>query len=62
LGDGAIKQSYLYLEAQHFSTEQSGIELGGDALVLGMRFSFGRPLEQRRRAPAVGRRQDVEPP
>jgi hypothetical protein len=55
LGDGVLKQSYLYLEAQHLTTEQLGNELGGDALVLGMRFSFGRPLEHRRRVSGARR-------
>jgi hypothetical protein len=47
LGEGAIKQTYLYLEAQRFSAEKEGNELGGDALVLGLRFTFGRAIEQR---------------
>ena len=49
-GDGAIKQTYLYLEAQRFSTEQSAIELGGDALVLGVRFTFGPDIDESRTA------------
>ncbi len=44
-GDGVIKQTYLYLEAQRFSTEQSAIELGGDALVLGIRFTLGPDID-----------------
>jgi len=47
LSDGVIKQSYLYLEAQRFSAEKEGNELGGDAIVVGLRFTFGRAIEQR---------------
>jgi len=45
LGDGVIKQSYLYLEAQRFTAEKEGNELGGNAIVLGLRFTFGRAIE-----------------
>jgi hypothetical protein len=44
-GEGAIKQTYLYLEAQRISTKQSDIELGGDALVLGVRFTVGPNID-----------------
>jgi hypothetical protein len=47
LAEGVIKQSYLYLEAQRFTAEKEGHELGGDALVLGLRFTFGPAIEQR---------------
>ena len=47
LSEGVIKQSYLYLEAQRFSAEKEGNELGGDAIVVGLRFTFGRAIEQR---------------
>jgi len=41
-GGGPVKQSYVYLEWQRFSTKQSGSELGGDELRLGLRLGFGR--------------------
>ncbi|HEX5048787.1 MAG TPA: hypothetical protein VFX89_16865 [Gammaproteobacteria bacterium] len=41
-GDGAVKQTYLFLEWQQFSTKQTGIELGGDQWLLGLKFAFGR--------------------
>jgi hypothetical protein len=41
-GDGAVKQTYLFLEWQQFSTKQNGAELGGDQWVLGVKFGFGR--------------------
>ena len=40
--DGPVKQSFLFIEAQRFTTEQDGIDLGGDALLLGFRFELGR--------------------
>jgi hypothetical protein len=39
---GEVKQSYLFIEAQRFSTEQDEFELGGDAAFFGFRFEFGR--------------------
>jgi hypothetical protein len=41
-GDGPVKQTYLFLEWQRFSTEQAGAELGGEQWLLGFKFGFGR--------------------
>ena len=41
-GTGAVKQTYLFLELQRFSAEQSSSELGGDVFMLGFRFTFGK--------------------
>jgi len=35
-----LTRSYLYLEAQYFSTEVDGIDLGGVAYMLGLRMEF----------------------
>ncbi len=36
-----IQRSYLFLEAQRFTTEVDDIDLGGDVFLLGFRFEFG---------------------
>lgn len=41
-GAGPVKQTYLFLEWQDFSTEQAGAELGGQQWLLGFKFGFGR--------------------
>jgi hypothetical protein len=33
-------RSYIFLEAQEMSAESDGVELGGDAVVLGFRMEF----------------------
>ena len=38
-GDQLLK-SYLFLEAQYFSTEKDGTDLGGNAWLLGLRLEF----------------------
>jgi len=38
-GDELLK-SYLFLEAQYFSTEKDGTDLGGNAYLLGLRLEF----------------------
>lgn len=38
-GDQLLK-SYVFLEAQYFSTEKDGIDLGGNAYLLGLRLEF----------------------
>jgi hypothetical protein len=38
--DQSLTRSYLYLEAQYFSTEVDGIDLGGIAYMLGLRMEF----------------------
>ena len=38
--DQSLMRSYLYLEAQYFSTEVDGIDLGGIAYMLGLRMEF----------------------
>jgi hypothetical protein len=38
--DQFLTRSYLYLEAQYFSTEVDGVDLGGIAYMLGLRMEF----------------------
>jgi hypothetical protein len=38
--DQSLTRSYLYLEAQYFSTEVDGVDLGGIAYMLGLRLEF----------------------
>ncbi len=40
--DSQIKRSYLFVEAQRFTTEVDDIDLGGDVFLLGFRFEFGK--------------------
>ena len=37
-----IQRSYLFVEAQRFTTEVDDIDLGGDVFLLGFRFEFGK--------------------
>jgi len=46
-GAGPVKQTYLFLEWQQLSTKQTGIELGGEQWVLGLKFAFGRDTAAR---------------
>jgi hypothetical protein len=49
--DQSLTRSYLYLEAQYFTTEVDGIDLGGVAYMLGLRLEFdfgvGERMENR---------------
>jgi hypothetical protein len=49
--DKSLTRSYLYLEAQYFSTEVDGVDLGGVAYMLGLRmeldFGVGARMENR---------------
>ncbi len=36
-----VQRSYLFVEAQRFTTEVDDIDLGGDVFLLGFRFEFG---------------------
>ncbi len=35
-----LLKSYVFLEAQYFSTKKDGTDLGGDAYLLGLRLEF----------------------
>ena len=41
---GGVRRSYLFIEGQKFTTEVDDIDLGGEAVVLGLRFEFGREI------------------
>lgn len=41
-GEGEVKRSFFFVEAQRFTTEQGDTELGGDLVLLGFRFEFGK--------------------
>ena len=52
---GPLKKTYAFLEAQQFSAEQDGTDLGGLIYMLGLRFEFDyRRDEQRAEPPAQG--------
>jgi len=38
-----LKRTYLFIEAQQFEAKVDGIDLGGDALLIGFRFELGGP-------------------
>jgi hypothetical protein len=40
---GALKRTYLFIEAQQFEATVDDIDLGGDALLIGFRFELGGP-------------------
>jgi outer membrane protein W len=40
---GALKRTYLFVEAQQFEAKVDDIDLGGDALLIGFRFELGGP-------------------
>ncbi len=37
-----VKRSFLFIEAQRFTTEVDDVDLGGDVFLLGFRFEFGK--------------------
>lgn len=42
-GSGPLKRTFLFLEAQRFTTEVADVDLGGDIYAVGFRFEFGPP-------------------
>jgi outer membrane protein W len=40
---GALKRTYLFIEAQQFEATVDDVDLGGDALLIGFRFELGGP-------------------
>jgi outer membrane protein W len=40
---GALKRTYLFIEAQEFETTVDDVDLGGEALLIGFRFELGGP-------------------
>jgi hypothetical protein len=40
---GALKRTYLFVEAQQFEATVGDVDLGGDALLIGFRFELGGP-------------------
>jgi len=50
---GPLKKTYLFLEAQQFSAEQDGTDLGGLIYMLGLRFEFDQRSDDARVKPAA---------
>jgi len=48
---GALKNTYLFLEAQQFTAEKDGTDLGGLIYMLGLRFEFDHRTDKERTAP-----------
>lgn len=40
---GALRRTYLFIEAQQFEATVDDVDLGGDALLIGFRFELGGP-------------------